>query len=560
MFMACFCFMAMFIAFKSDLHAEDLSGSIEKIAYIDKDNNLVLRFAPFSTGGYTAKAEGNGGSTEVAVPAGQTTAAVGIQGIYAAGQVYTLTLTANDNQKFIKVTYYTGAGIRDVKASQSNETLNVNWNVDESNAKNDYNSIKIQTANQTGDLKKSMDKDFDHTAKDAAIQSPLIPTGQNIAYVVGVKDDHFGYGGEEAFEYAAKPAKVAGLALYSSANSKITAEWNVAQDATGYAVYIKKPGSSQYKLLKNTSKTSCTAKGLKKNKTYGIKVQAYSKAGTNTVYGSFSAARKIKITNAPDPVVRFAWITDRSGVKFGLKWAKVDGVNKYQVEIREKGQTSYENMGVSSMDYFSFNKAGKDLNKTYEIRVYSVKGNKRSRPSKVQRVNPASYLKEHRDEMLASKVRTIRYLNNHKCDYTTANYSNETKEAYVNYKGLTSNTKYLIWASLYTQQATVYEGYKGHWKIKKTFDIASGSWDSRTPRGTHKLFKHESKWQHHGWRTMYVTHFYKKASFHMRPKYNNGKIKDPRIGKPISAACIRCYDADAKLIYSLPLGTTAKIY
>jgi hypothetical protein len=201
-----------------------------------------------------------------------------------------------------------------------------------------------------------------------------------------------------------------------------------------------------------------------------------------------------------------------------------------------------------------------DPKKTYDVIVYAKNGSRVSKPSPKVTVCPEKYLKEHRNELLAKKVRTIRYLKNKKCEYVTANYSDETKEAYVNYKGYDSKTDYLIWASLYTQQTTIYKGSKGHWKMIRTFDIASGSWDARTPRGLHKLFKHEKAWPHKGWKTMCVTHFYKKASFHMRPKYNNGKVKDPRIGKPISAACIRCYDADAKFIYNLPLGTTVRVY
>jgi hypothetical protein len=325
---------------------------------------------------------------------------------------------------------------------------------------------------------------------------------------------------------------------------------------------MKKPGSS-YKLLKKVSGTTYTAKGLQKKKTYSFKIKAYAKAGKTTMEAGFSAAKSCKVIAAPDRVTKFEYITDRAGTVLGIKWAATKGAKSYIPSIRESGGGAYtDQREIKSKNpeslYFSFRNL--DPKKTYDVKVYAKNGSTLSKASKVQTVCPEKYLKEHRTELLAKKVRTIRYFKNKKCDYTTANYSNETKEAYVNFKGLSSKTKYLIWASLYTQQATIYEGSKGNWKMIRTFDIASGSWDARTPRGTHKLFKHETKWQHSGWRTQCVTHFYKKASFHMRPKYNNGKVKDPRIGKPISAACIRCYDADAKFIYNLPLGTTVKVY
>jgi hypothetical protein len=443
-----------------------------------------------------------------------------------------------------------------VKAAQSKTSLQVSWNV----SANDYSKINVEVANASGDLKKFVSQSYGNTTKKATIKSSAIESGKDVAYVMGVKDGAYGYGEEKVFDFAAKPAKVTGLTL-TSGSSDVTLDWDSAKNATGYDVYMKKPGASKFKVVKkNVKGTSYRVKGLKKKKTYKFKVRAVAKAGSTRVQGPFSKAKSCKVVAGQSKLNRFVYITDRTGKKLALKWAKVKGAKEYEVELREKGQGAFESQGTTKLDYFTFPARLLEAKKTYEVRVYAINGSRRSKPSKVITVNPAQYLAKHRDELLAKKVRTIRYLKNKKCDYTKLNYSDETKEAYVNHKGLSSKTKYLIWASLYTQQATIYEGRKGHWKMIRTFDVASGSWDSRTPRGTHKLFKHESKWQHKGWRTMYVTHFYKKASFHMRPKYNNGKIKDSRLGKPISAACIRCPDADAKFIYKLPLGTTAKIY
>ncbi len=47
---------------------------------------------------------------------------------------------------------------------------------------------------------------------------------------------------------------------------------------------------------KTTSKTSLTISGLKKNKTYYVKVRAYKKDSQGKkVYGSYSAVKKVKI-------------------------------------------------------------------------------------------------------------------------------------------------------------------------------------------------------------------------------------------------------------------------
>lgn len=554
---ACLCMIVAFGFSNKDLRAADISGSVKKVAYIDSNDNLVLRFAPFSNAGYTWQVSGNGGALNGSIAAGASSASISIKGIYGKKQTYTLTVTAADTKDTISVSYYTGAGIKGSKFTQKKTNVKASWGLNESQVKNDYSGYSVEVANASGNLEKYIEKNVNSgKTKKVSFKGAGIPSGKNSAFVIGMKNGAYGYGEEKSFNYAAKPSKVTGLTLESAAG-QITATWSPSKNATGYAVYMKKPGSS-YKLLKKVSGTTYTAKGLKKKKTYGFKIKAFSKAGKTTIEAPFSAAKSCKVIAAPDPVTKFDYITDRPGTVLGLRWAAPTGAKSYQISMRESGKGAFVDQGETKQLYLSFRHF--DATKTYDIIVYAKNGSRLSKASKTITVCPEKYLKEHRNEMLAKKVRTIRYLPNKKCEYTKANYSDETKVAYVNYTGLSSKTEYLIWANLYTQEATVYKGSKGNWKMVKTFDVASGSWNDRTPRGTHKLFKHETKWQHKGWRTSCVTHFYKKASFHMRPKYNNGKVKDPRIGMPISNACIRCLDPDAKLIYSLPLGTTVKVY
>jgi hypothetical protein len=322
---------------------------------------------------------------------------------------------------------------------------------------------------------------------------------------------------------------------------------------------MKKPGASKYKLAKKVSGTSYTAKGLKKKKVYSFKVKAFAKAGKTTMEAPFSVAKSVKVVAAPDPIKKMVYITDRAGTVLGIQWAATEGAKTYQVTMRESGKGSYADMGESKQTYMSFRHY--DPKKTYDVIVYAKNGSRVSKPSPKMTVCPEKYLKEHRDELLAKKVRSIRYLKNHKCEYVKANYSNETKVAYVNYKGFSSKTDYLIWANLYTQQATIFKGKKGNWKFLREFDIASGAWENRTPRGTHKITYKEYQWLHPGSKTMYVSHFYKKASFHARPKTRSGRLYDKRIKQPISNACIRCPDKDAIFIYKkIPKGTTVRVW
>lgn len=556
---ACLCLIAAFGFSGKDLHAADVSGSVKKVAYIDANDNIVLRFVPFSTAGYTWQISGNGGATNGSLPGNASSLSASIKGIYGKKQTYTLTLTATDNKNFIKLNFYTGAGIKGSKFSQKKTTINSSWDLNEGNVKNDYSGFSVEAANASGNLVKYMEKSVNNgKTKKLSFKAAGIPSGKNKGYVIGMKNGAFGYGEEKELAYAAKPSKVTGLSL-KAGGGQITATWNVAKNATGYAVYMKKPGSSSYKLVKKVAGTTYTAKGLKKKKVYSFKIRAFAKAGKTTMQAAYSTAKSCKVLAAPDSPKQFQFITDRAGTVLGLQWAAVPGAKSYVVSIREKDQGSYVDQGETALLYFSFRYS--DPKKTYQVKVYAKSGSRMSPASKVVTVCPEKYLKEHRTELLAKKVRGIRYLKNGKCEYVkNASYSDETREAYVNYKGLSSKTDYLIWVSLYTQNAAIFKGSKGKWKVIRSFPIASGSWHDRTPRGTHKLTYREKKWQHSGWRTSCVTHFYKKASFHMRPKYNNGKVKDPRMGMPISAACVRCFDPDAKFIHKLPLGTTVKVY
>jgi hypothetical protein len=559
MLFACLCFIVAFGFSSKDLHAADISSNVKKVAFIDANDNLVLRFASFSTAGYSWAVTGNGATINGSLAGTDTLAQISIKGIYGNKQIYALTLTANDTKDFITVNYYTGAGIKGSKLTQKKTNISASWSLNQNRVRNDYSGYSIEIANGSGNLEKYQERGINSgSTTSTTIKGTGVPSGKHSAYVIGMKNGNYGYGEAKNFSYAAKPAKVTGLNLTPGAE-KVTVAWTASKNATGYAVYMKKPGASKYKLAKKVSGTSYTAKGLKKKKVYSFKVKAYAKAGKITMEAPFSVAKSVKVVAAPDPIKKMVYITDRAGTVLGIQWPESDGAKTYQVTMRESGKGAYADMGESKQTYMSFRHY--DPKKTYDVIVYAKNGSRTSKPSPKMTVCPEKYLKEHRDELLAKKVRTIRYLKNHKCEYVKANYSDETKVAYVNYKGFSSKTGYLIWANLYTQQATIFKGKKGNWKILRAFDIASGAWDNRTKRGTHKITFKEFQWLHPGSKTMYVSHFYKKSSFHCRPKTRSGRLYDKRIKQPVSKACIRCPDKDAIFIYKhIPKGTTVRVW
>ncbi len=74
--------------------------------------------------------------------------------------------------------------------------------------------------------------------------------------------------------------------------------WNVLDGVTGYEVYRstkKNKGFKKVKTIKKASTKSYTNKKLKSGKKYYFKVRAYRTANGVTVYGDFSATKKVKV-------------------------------------------------------------------------------------------------------------------------------------------------------------------------------------------------------------------------------------------------------------------------
>jgi Fibronectin type III domain. len=89
--------------------------------------------------------------------------------------------------------------------------------------------------------------------------------------------------------------KVSSLKLKAKKKA-FTAKWKKVKKATKYQIQYanskKKLGKAKKKTVR---KTSVTIKGLKKKKTYYVRVRAYIKKDKKTIYGKWSSIKKIKI-------------------------------------------------------------------------------------------------------------------------------------------------------------------------------------------------------------------------------------------------------------------------
>ena len=142
-------------------------------------------------------------------------------------------------------------------------------------------------------------------------------------------------------------------------------------------------------------------------------------------------------------------------------------------------------------------------------------------------------------------------------------YADAVKEAYVNNKGYSSKTGYLVWVNLQNQKVYVFTGTYKNWKLEKTFLCSSGSPSTPTPTGVTYVTYKQPRWYFNEYTCGSVVRFYPNTgyAFHSRPYNYDGTFHDSSIGWPASAGCIRMLDSDVQYIYSyVPNSSTVVIY
>ncbi len=146
-------------------------------------------------------------------------------------------------------------------------------------------------------------------------------------------------------------------------------------------------------------------------------------------------------------------------------------------------------------------------------------------------------------------------------DYTPAE-----KEVWINAKGYSSTTDYLVWINTACQRVNIFEGSAGNWRLIRTCIVGTGAPGTSTPVGVYTIFGRSS----YGWTTgtynvRPVVNFKVGSgyAFHSR-LYNPSHsylLSNPGIGYPISHGCVRMYDEDVQFIYDyIPNGTTVVVY
>lgn len=566
LFILCFSFALAGKSAQAATTPQEISAS--KIAYVDDSGRLVLKFTDFSDVGYTYTVtnEKTGAKTDTAQLASKKgVLTVSLGQLYSAKTGYKLILTSKDNTKKLTVHYYTGKALGSYSIKQkSNDSVKASWTVSDK-IYTRYSLELYLGGNSTVAQKRiSVGK----TAASASIASSSLKNARYYTYLIGQttlnnnKTVYYGQGMLKTFDYVKKPAKVKGVKAVPNANAA-KLSWNAVSNASYYTVYKSTKSSSGYKVAKSKcTSTSLKIKGLTGGKKYYFKVVAVSQAGGKTVIGTQSNAVLAKIPVVAGQV-RNVQLSFDSKKNLALTWSRTAKATSYHILYKKAADSKYKILIKTKKSNYSLAKLKADTKYNIKVQAVTRIGNKvylSSKTSKVITVTPRQYRDKNYNKLLASQVRSIGYVGN-KCIYTTKKYSTEVKTAFVNYKGYSSKTKYLIWISHYTQQVSIFQGSKGKWKMIRTFICATGTAKNHSPRGVFKITYKEKGWFYTSTKELYVTHYKGRNSFHTRPLWNNGSVQNPTIGKPASHGCVRCYNQDAKYIYDkMPIGTTVVSY
>lgn len=141
-------------------------------------------------------------------------------------------------------------------------------------------------------------------------------------------------------------------------------------------------------------------------------------------------------------------------------------------------------------------------------------------------------------------------------------FTDQDKETFVNAKGYSSDTAYLVWINLERQKVNVFIGNQGNWKLCKSMPCASGKNTTPTIAGIFKYSYKVAKWDFGDYYVKPVLVFNGGHAFHSRTyREKDGSLLDPTIGTPASHGCIRMLQEDIDwLAYYLTLKSTVVVF
>lgn len=166
------------------------------------------------------------------------------------------------------------------------------------------------------------------------------------------------------------------------------------------------------------------------------------------------------------------------------------------------------------------------------------------------------------NEAYNSALTTVQTVDNWYNFQKSAPYSKATMEGFVDKKGYSSETNYLIWISTKTLTVNIFQGSKGNWDLIRTCPCALGKASTPTVKGVFKIYLKTAEWDFGSYKCHYISNFYAGYAFHSRlwsPSYSY--LIDDSIDCLVSHGCVRMLDEDCYYIYAnMPINTTVVVY
>ena len=409
-----------------------------------------------------------------------------------------------------------------------------------------------------------------------------------------------------------KPAQVKNLRA-SVSESTVILRWNRVSNASGYRIYCLDPETNTYTKVAYTTSAGATTKKLTKltnNTEYTFCVSAYRKVKSTKYEGGqskpVSATPKVKKPSVPSLQLKSC-----GNQKVSLKWNKISGASFYEV-YQQNAAGKYLSIGTTKNTSVTVKKLTNGTNYLFKVRAVrkvggvsrkssysaSVTGKPQKISEEVSSIRSIYYTAKIVETVRAKKIDAAGYVtltagttvtvikrSSYQCSASLKNgtmvtvyapnlewvaakyssktdYSKSTKESYVNYKGYTSNTKYLMWISLYRQRVYIFKGSQCNWKLFKTYLCSSGKAATSTPKGKYTLWKKAPIMRFDEYSYGNLACYFSGNALHSWVYTNDGnRYNDGVLGKPASHGCVRLGDAQIKYVYEkIPLGTTIIIY
>ena len=298
------------------------------------------------------------------------------------------------------------------------------------------------------------------------------------------------------------PSKVKNLRITSYGDKSMILKWNKANNATGYIVKCYDSKTNKSPTIKTTKNTLVQVKNLTAKKKYSFFVQSYRKVGNQTIYGSNSKTV--------------------TGTAKSINMSSVHG-RYYNTKLRYNSKVTEKATG-----------------RKISLRAGTKIVAKQRKNGKVDAIWNGKEIEVEGRRLSYNSLNTSGKM------YTWAQ-----AEAFVNSKGYTSKTKYLIWVNQYSLYTYIFKGSQGEWEGVRKMKCVVGK-NGRTPiKSTYTLVR---KGYMYGGPIIYIAWFGQRGyGFHRR-------VSSLTQGAA-SGGCIRLGDDDLRFLdQTCPLGTKVVSY